>query len=181
MSLKRILLVLVFLSTIIWGIVIVRQFHENSNIENNAERERKKKLIEFKRKKNDIIKSYNSKKYLATGKTVYERIFNKPNQSLIELTENIATETFPADWSIQVKVEEFSHFVLLVYLPHNSNTVNVNRVISHLKPILEHCGWFLSNIAVFDGKHKAYLYFSQDELLSIQNQQCLLEPLKSAF
>jgi predicted aspartyl protease len=133
--------------------------------------------IEYRKGIRALEQDYNKKKHLATGKTVFDRIYNTEGQSLDDLILHISDEALPESWSSDVKVEEFTHFILLIYLPHNSQRVEASQVISFLGPILEYCGWLLTDIAVFDNTHQSYLFFDKSILDEIKNNGQLPEYL----
>jgi len=70
-------------------------------------------------------------------------------------------------------VEEFTHFILLIYLPHNAPQSEPTKVASYLPPIIEHCNWCLSDVAVFDRTHKSYLFFDTEILNDIRKHDSL--------
>ena len=128
--------------------------------------------IEYQKKVRELEQEYDKKKYLATGETVLDRIYNTQGQSIIELIQRVSNEVLPNSWSSDVKVEEFTHFILFIYLPHNSQQIGPGQIVSYLRPITEYCGWFLTNVAVFDKSHKSYLFFDKTMLAGIkQNGQ----------
>ena len=70
-----------------------------------------------------------------------------------------------------MKVEEFTHYILLIYLPYNARQVQQEQVISYLQPIVKYCGSYLSDIAIFDRTHKSYLFFDKPMLNKIQKDK----------
>lgn len=134
-----------------------------------AENQRRNRAdIEYQKKIRALEQDYDKKKHLATGKTVFDRIYNTHGQSIVDLILRISDEALPEPWSSDVKVEEFTHFILLIYLPHNSQQVAPAQVISYLGPILGHCGWLLTDVAVFDSTHQSYLFFDKPMLDEIK-------------
>jgi predicted aspartyl protease len=124
-----------------------------------------------------LEQEYEKKKHLATGTTVFDRIYNTQDQSIIDLIMHISREALPDGWSFDVKIEEFTHFILLIYLPHNSQQTPPDQIVSHLSPILKYCGWVLSDVAVFDRKHKSYLFFNNAMLREIEKGKKLSQSL----
>lgn len=135
-----------------------------------ADKERKKILVDYKLKEQKLNSFYEEKKYLASGKTVFDRIFNAPNKSIVEMIKGVSNESLPHDWKSDVKAEEFTHFILLIYLPHNSDRVQVNDVAMRLAPIVKYCDNYLSSIAVFDSFHKSYLFFDRKSIEVLKNK-----------
>ena len=134
--------------------------------EENQKRNRAE--VEYQKKLRELEQEYEKKKHLAAGKTVFDRIYNTQDQSIIELIQRVSKEALPDSWSSDIKVEEFTHFILLIYLPHNSQQVAPGQIISHLAPILEYCGRWLTDVAVFDKTHKSYLFFDKTILDEIK-------------
>jgi len=172
---------ILFLALFIWGVQTLYLLQRNAStpkeITSKAKRERKRVVANYKNKERELIKECERKKYQATGKTVYDRIFNKSSQSIIELIQNITRESIPNNWRSEVKVEEFTHFILLIYLPHNTQRVPVATVASYLSPLLKYCSSYLTDVAVFDRTHKAYLFFDKDTLQHLKNAATLTPQL----
>jgi predicted aspartyl protease len=125
--------------------------------------------LEYAQKLRDLEREYEFKKHQATGDTVFDRIFNDQDQTIIELVKRISQEALPDGWSCDVKVEEFTHFILLIYLPHNSERPKIDQVTPYLKPIFKYCSWWLSDIAIFDSRHKSYLFFDKSLLTRLKS------------
>lgn len=87
----------------------------------------------------------------------------------MDLIKRIAYEAIPDGWSCEVEAEEFTHFILLVYLPHDYRTLVPDQAISYLQPVLRHCSSYLSNVAVFDRRHKSYLFFDETLLDEVKS------------
>jgi predicted aspartyl protease len=85
----------------------------------------------------------------------------------------IADESLPGSWSCNVKVEEFTHFILLVYLPHNAPPPALSEVTTALQPIVNYCGSYLSDVAIFDRRHKSFLFFDSSMLQKVKSGQPL--------
>jgi len=137
-------------------------------LKSEANHERSQAAIEYQTKLRALEQDYDKKKHIATGKTVFDRIYNTQEQTIFELIQRLADETLPETWSSEVKVEEFTHFILLIYLPHNSQDIAPDKVASHLGPILEYADWLLTDLAVFDRTHKSYLFFDKKMLNEIR-------------
>jgi predicted aspartyl protease len=141
-----------------------------SQIKRQAESERKALMLQFTNNERKLNNDYSQMKYLATGKTVYDRIFNAKEQTIVELIQIMAAESLPKGWKCDVRVEEFTHFILLVYLPHNMARVEADKIASYLIPIIKHCSFCLSDVAVFDYAHKSYLFFDTETLRHIESE-----------
>jgi len=193
MRIRKILIVLLLFSLAVWGIIAIYRgieaiyiFQHNASmplqIKRQAESERKTLMLQFANNERKLNDDYSQKKYLATGKTVYDRIYNAKEQTIVELIQQIAAESLPKGWKCDVRVEEFKHFILLVYLPHNLARAEATEVASYLIPIVKHCNFCLSDVAVFDYAHKSYLFFDNETLKHIEREgkltQTLLEKVK---
>jgi len=136
--------------------------HENAStrdrIRSQEAQNRSRMETDNAQKLRELEHEYERKKHLATGGTVFDRIFNAQDQTIIDLVKRISQEALPDGWSCDVKVEEFTHFILLIYLPHNSERPQIDQVTSSLQPIMKYCSWCLSDVAVFDSRHKSYLF-----------------------
>jgi len=177
MKITKKLSICFFLVLIVWGIEALYLLQRNASVPAKISSEAKRKRLSiaagYQSKERKLREEYERKKYQATGKTVYDRIFNTPNPSIVELIQRIAKESLPISWHSEVKVEEFSHFILLVYLPHNSGRVPVSKVAAYFSPILKYCDSYLFDIAVFERTHKAYLFFDKDTLKEVKNDKGL--------
>ena len=113
MTIRKTLVVLLLIALAVWGIEVAWLVRRNvslpKQIREQAERERRAVMIQFRDRDRKLNNDYSQKKYLATGETVYDRIFNAKDQSIIELIQRIAAESLPKDWSCEVRVEEFTH------------------------------------------------------------------------
>ena len=171
MRIPKILSVLLAITLLAWGIEAIYISNRNasapSRIRGDEETRRTRITAEFKERERELDEAYERKKYLATGETVYDRIFNTQNQTVIELISRVAREALPDNWSCEVQVEGFTHFILLTYPPHNAPRVEPRTVASYFPPILRYCGWCVSDVAVFDRTRKSYLFFDRAVLDTI--------------
>jgi hypothetical protein len=143
-----------------------------------AETELRNRLtLGYRKNERDLEQEYERKRYLATGETVFDRIFSTQGQSIGDLISRIAREALPDGWSCDVAVDEFTHFVLLVYLPPNSQRVAAGQVVSYLLPITKYCSSYLSDVAVFDKAHKSYLFFDRTILEEIETARAISEEM----
>jgi len=186
MRVRKTLLILVLIAFAVWGIKVVWLLQRNvsmpSQIKRQAETDRQVLMVQFRNRERKLNDDYGVKKYLATGQTVYDRIFNTQEQTVVDLIQKIASESIPKGWNCEVRVEEFTHFILLVYLPHNLARADAAEVASYLVPVVKHCDFSLSDVAVFDRVHKSYLFFDIDALKHIGREgkltATLLEKVK---
>ncbi len=58
----------------------------------------------------------------------------------------------------------------VIYLPHNSQQVAPDQIVSYLRPIIEYCGWLLTDVAVFDKSHKSYLFFDKSMINKVKSK-----------
>lgn len=181
MRVRKTLTILLIITLVAWGIetifVLYRNVSMPSQIKRQAEGERRVLMLEFRKRELKLNVDYNRKKYLATGETVYDRVFNAKNQTIVELIQKMVAESLPKGWSCEVRVEEFTHFILLVYLPHNVARVEGREVVSYMIAIVKHCSSYLSDVAVFDRMHKSYLFFDNDTLKHLEKEGSLTEKL----
>jgi len=130
------------------------QFTLKSEMEKlNQEKEKKKLLDEF-----------DKNKYLATGKNAYERIYNNKQSDIVDLIQKFALEAFPNNWKMDVKVEEFTHFILLSQVDVKSNEPAITDIIKYLVPVLDNSDGYLKNVAIYNEKHQCYLFFDENAL-----------------
>lgn len=172
MNLFKLTSVVFICSLLVWAGEIIYFSQKNTTTPNRVRAEESQKRnraeAEYQNKLRELEQEYEKKKHLATGKTVFDRIYNTQDQSIIELIQRVSKEALPNSWSSDVKVEEFTHFILLIYLPHNSQQVKPDQIVSQLGPIIEYCGWLLTDVAVFDKTHKSYLFFDKSMLDEIK-------------
>jgi hypothetical protein len=161
LKLLTILLIILFIEIIVFFTLtyyqtnqLRDQFTLKSEMEKlNQEKEKKKLLDEF-----------DKNKYLASGKNAYERIYNNKQSDIVNLIQKLALEAFPNNWKIDVKVEEFTNFILLVQVDVKSNEPAVTDIIKHLIPVLDNSDGYLKNVAIYNEKHQCYLFFDENAL-----------------
>jgi predicted aspartyl protease len=78
--------------------------------------------------------------------------------------QKLALEAFPNNWKMDVKVEEFTNFILLVQVDVKSNEPAVTDIIKYLVPVLDNSGGYLKNVAIYNEKHQCYLFFDENAL-----------------
>ena len=181
MRVTKLLGVLLVVALVAWGVEALCLLQRNAStparIKATETRKRNRLALEYRKKERDIEQEYERKKHLATGETVFDRIFNTQDQSIVDLIKRISREALPDGWSCDVKVEEFTHFVLLVYLPHNSRPVAPHQMTSYLQPITQYCSLYLSDVAVFDRTHKSYLFFDKTMLDEIKSGRSIYKEM----
>lgn len=177
MSLIKVLSLLLAAALIAWAIQALWLVNQNASMPNRIRtqeaRARSRIELDHKQKLRELVHEYERKKHLATGNTVFDRIFNAQDQTITDLIKRISQESLPSGWSCDVKVEEFTHFILLVYVPHNSQKPTLEQITSSLQPIVKYCGWCLSDVAVFDRTHKSYLFFDKSILAQFKDKEPL--------
>jgi predicted aspartyl protease len=173
MSLTKLLRILLTVALSVWAAQVLYIVHENvatpDRIRSQEAQNRGRMELDYAQKLRELEREYKRKKHLATGETVFDRIFNVQGQTIIDLVRRISQEALPDGWSCDVNVEEFTHFILLIYLPHNSEAPKIEQVASSLQPIMKYCSWCLSDVSVFDRRHKSYLFFDKSLLRRLKS------------
>ena len=181
MKLKKLLGMLLVVALVAWAAEALYLAQRNAttpaHIKAEGLQNRNRLELDYKQKIRELEHEYEKKKHLATGETVFDRIFNTQDQSIINLIKRISQEALPNGWSCGVEVEEFTHFILLVYLPHNAQRASSDQVTQYLHPVMKYCGWCLSNVAVFDKTHKSYLFFDKVMLEEIKEGKGISQDL----
>ncbi len=136
-------------------------------IASRGKRDRSVLQAKMQKRKLELVAEYDRKKHLATGKDAYQRIFNTPDQSISTLIERLTEESFPEEWDVDIRVEEFTHFIMLVYLPQNYARVEIEQIVPYLKPILQYSQDWLTDVAVYDSTHTSYLFLDKAALKDI--------------
>ena len=160
-KLLTILLIILFIEIIVFFTLtyyqknqLRDQFTLKSGMEKlNQEKEKKKLLDEF-----------DKNKYLASGKNVYERIYNNKQSDVLDLIQKLALEAFPNNWKIDVKVEEFTNFILWAQVDLKTNKPEVTDIITYLMPVLDNSDGYLKNVAIYNEKYQCYLFFDENAL-----------------
>ncbi len=122
------------------------------------------KLLNKEKEKKSILDDFEKKRYAATGKNVYERVYNRQEQTIEDLLLSLAVESFPDGWECKIKVEEFTNLILLVQIGDRDDALNIEEVSKYLIPIVRHGLPYLKDVAVYDRQHKCYLFFSEKHL-----------------
>jgi len=164
LKLLTILLIILFIEIIVF--FLLRYYQTNQLKDQFALKIEMEKLNQEKEKKT-LEDEFEKNKYLATGKNAYERIYNNKQRDIPDLIQKLALEAFPDNWKINVKVEEFTHFILLVQINVKSNEPTVTDIIKYLVPVLDYSGGYLKNVAIYNEKHQCYLFFDEEALAKL--------------
>lgn len=177
MSLAKLLSILLAAALAVWAIQALYLVNDNARTPDRIRRremQNKSRMeLEYAQKLLKLEREYTRKKHLATGDTVFDRIFNAQDQTIIELVKRISQEALPDKWSCEVKAEGFTHFILSIYLPHNSERPPDARVALSLRPIMRYCSLYLTDVAVFDRRRKSYLFFDKQLLTRLKSGEPL--------
>ena len=167
--------ILTFLLVCVMAIFGIRSFRvllandlKSEEILSNGKRDRRVLQVEIQKREFELIQEYDRKKHLATGKDVYERIFNTPDQSISTMIKRLAQESLPRGWGAEVRVEEFTHFILLVYLPRQYPRVALEQITPDLKPVLKYSKQWLTDVAIYDATRTSYLFLEEAALRDIE-------------
>ncbi len=117
------------------------------------------KRLKHEKEKKALNDEFEKNRYLATGDNVYERIYNKQGQSIINLIEGLSKEAFPDNWQCEAKVEEFTNFILLVHAPVKNSEFQISEIMKYTIPIITYTKPYLKNVCLFDKNHKCILFF----------------------
>jgi len=172
-KLKMILVVLSAVLAIELTTIITSQHNNLNKLSEDFQIQMKKLRYRQEKAKNELEDEFQKNKYLASGKNAYERIYNKQDQTIIELINNVAGEAFPENWHCETKVEEFTNFILLAQTKQPGNAINLNRVIKYLTPVITYTKPYLKNIAVFDEYHKCHMFFNVETIEELRKTQSL--------
>jgi len=131
--------------------------------------------LKHARERKKVVDEYEKKKYLATGNNVYERTYNRENQSIKELIGNLSKEAIPKEWVSEVKIEEFTNFILLINTPYEKDNFRASAAIKYVMPIIRRASPYLQNIAFFDKHHKCIFYLDEKNIQELQKRDGLNE------
>ncbi len=123
-----------------------------------------------KKKLND---DFEKDKYFATGKDAYERIYNSKQNDLVDLIQKLASEAFPNNWRIEVKVEEFTNMILLVQVDTNTPEPDFADIVKYITPVINCSKKYLRNVAVYNRKHQCFLFFDEATLEELMKNHTL--------
>ena len=165
-----ILLVILFLEIIVF---FVLPYYQKNQLQDQFTLKIEMEKLNQEKEKKKLLDEFDKNKYLATGKNAYERIYNNKQSDIVGLIQELALEAFPNKWETEVKVEEFTNFILLVQFDVKNNEPAVTDIIKYLVPVLDHSGGYLKNVAIYNKKHQCYLFFDEDVLSKIVKNQNL--------
>jgi len=166
MYLLLILLCAVIPVEVVWinHLTDVKKTNLLDEYDSKAFRWEQKRKIYHQKEKNILAGEHEKNKYLATGKTVYDRIYNRQNQTITGVIKSLAEEVFPDRWKCTVGVEEFNSFILFVHSMGRKDDVTVSMITEYLTPLVTYAHLYLKNVAVFDRNHKCFLFFDKTAL-----------------
>ena len=165
-----ILLVILFLEIIVF---FVLPYYQKNQLQDQFTLKIEMEKLNQEKEKKKLLDEFDKNKYLATGKNAYERIYNNKQSDIVGLIQELALEAFPNKWETEVKVEEFTNFILLVQFDVKSNEPAVTDIIKYLVPVLDHSGGYLKNVSIYNKRHQCYLFFDEDVLSKIVKNQNL--------
>ena len=116
--------------------------------------------LNLEKKRKLLLDEFGRSKFAATGKDAFKRIYSSKRQDLPELIEKLALESFPTNWKIDVRVEEFTKTLLLVR-PEGGTRPRWNDIKKSLLPVLRHSDKYLENVAVYNGKQQCWLFLDE--------------------
>jgi len=157
-----IILLVILLAEVI--IFFVLQNYQTNQLRDQFTLKSEMERLDQEKEKKKLLDEFDKNKYLATGKDVYERIYNNKQGDIVDLIQKFALEAFPNNWKLDVKVEEFTNFILLVQVDVKSNEPAVIDVINYLVPVLDNGDGYLKNVAIYNEKHQCYLFFDENAL-----------------
>ncbi len=173
-----ILLVILFLEIIVF---FVLPYYQKNQLQDQFTLKIEMEKLNQEKEKKKLLDEFDKNKYLATGKNAYERIYNNKQSDIVGLIQELALAAFPNKWETEVKVEEFTNFILLVQFDVKSNEPAVTDIIKYLVPVLDHSGGYLKNVAIYNKRHQCYLFFDEDVLSKIvKNQNLSKNTIKEA-
>jgi predicted aspartyl protease len=161
LKLLTILLIILFIEIIAFFILT---HYQTNHLKNEFALKIEVEKLNQEKEKNKLLDEFDKNKYLASGKNAYERIYNNKQSDIVDLMQKLALEAFPNNWKMDVKVEEFTNFILLVQVDVKSNEPAVTDIIKYLVPVLDNSGGYLKNVAIYNEKHQCYLFFDENAL-----------------
>lgn len=181
MTVSKWLRIFLCIAILVWvGQVSYILFENQSTPEvlrQKGEAERARLEFEGAQKLQELEEDFAERKYLATGKTTFDRIFNAKGQSIKELIQRLSEEALPDGWTSEVKVDEFTHFILMVAHPNIAGQVDPEIIASYLKPVMKYCEEYLKSAAVFDRNHTSYLFFDESLLEEVRSDKPLSDQM----
>ena len=171
-------ILIVFLGVILLCEIIAAHVWSDRELEQSEQNYEKKKgamQLSHEKEKQILTLEYEKQSYLASGESVYERIYNAPNQPIADMLAKLAQETLPKQWESDIRVEEFTNCILLIRLDVEGDKKDVPSLLKYLYPLIDHGYPYLTNIAVFNKNHKCHLFFDEQALKEIKETKHLNE------
>ena len=156
-----ILLVILFLEIIAF---FVLPYYQTNQLRDQFTLKIEMERLNQEKEKKTLEDEFDKNKYLATGKDAYERIYNNKQSDIVDLIQKLALEAFPNNWKMDLRVEEFTHFILLAQVDVKSEEPAITDTIKYLVPVLENSDGYLKNVAIYNEKHQCYLFFDENAL-----------------
>ncbi len=160
-KLLTILLIILFIEIIVF---FTLTYYQKNQLRDQFTLKSEMEKLNQEKEKKKLSDEFDKNKYLASGKNAYERIYNNKQSDIVDLVQKLALEAFPNNWKMDVKVEEFTNFILLVQVDVKSNEPAVTDVINYLVPVLDNGDGYLKNVAIYNEKHQCYLFFDENAL-----------------
>ncbi len=151
--------------------------YRNSSVIKQYELKIKVGELGYEKEKKKLNDEFEKNKYLATGKDAYERIYNSQVKDIKDLIHQLAVESLPTNWKVEVKVEEFTNFILLIQIDPSRDESSLQTIAKYLIPMMPYVGDSLKNVAVFNKKHHCYLFFDEVALNQLARSQAISEEL----
>lgn len=140
------------------AIIVWTEFDERKKtMEEKYARDFQVKLLNKEKEKKSILDDFEKKRYVATGKNVYERVYNKQEQTIEDFLLSLAIESFPSGWECKIKVEEFTNFILLAQVSDRDDAPNPEEVFKYLIPVVRYGLPYLKDVAVYDKIGRAHV------------------------
>jgi uncharacterized membrane-anchored protein YhcB (DUF1043 family) len=117
-----ILLVILFLEIIAFFVLM---YYQTNQLRDQFTLKIEMEKLNQEKEKKKLLDEFEKNKYLSTGKNAYERIYNNKQSDIVGLIQELALEAFPNNWKTEVKVEEFTNFILLVQWQFTIKNINV--------------------------------------------------------
>ena len=170
---KKVFIILVTILAIEIAVYYIYKNSKMNQIEESYRQRMDTERFNEEKTKKKLHDEFEKDRYLATGKDAYERIYNDKQKDITDLVERLALEAFPADWNLEVKVEEFTNVILLVQVDRTHEEPSAKEIVKYIVPVLNCSAQYLKNVAIYNKKHQCYLFFDEDVLSMITKQHAL--------
>ncbi len=179
---SKLLSIFLVVALITLGGQVLYLLHKNTitrrKIEEKAIKQHNRMSVAHAQRIHEMERKYEREKHLATGTTVFDRIFNTQDQTITNLIRRTSREAFPNVWTCDVKVEEFTHFILLIYIPHDTELPKTKQIVRSLRPVIKYCNEYLTDMAVFDQQHKSFLFFDKAILKHLKSGENITKSME---